>query len=131
MEWIPCGRRGFSISPLATAVTPSGRAVSRRSTTPSISIFPYRDMRATALATRTPGWLAILTSIPSVRARHARFRRRRGRGRSISRLGQPVSMLVLVGGLPALGRRSECCRPDLSKILGFRSLLLLRELCDF
>lgn len=81
---------------------------------------PATFVRTAALLALVPGWL----TISSVGPRYARFRRRRGCGRSISRLGQPVSMLVLVGRLPSLWRRSEPRGADLSKILGFGSLLL-------
>lgn len=83
---------------------------------------PATFVRTAALLTVIPRCLAI----SCVGTRHGRFRwRRRGSGRSISRLGQPVSMLVLVGRLPILGWRGELCSADLSEVLGLGSLLLL------
>jgi hypothetical protein len=121
---IPRGSWGrSSIRPLATAVAPCERTISG-----GRSVAPATFVRTAALSTVIPRQLAI----SSVGARHGCFRwgRRRGSGRSISRPGQPVAVLVLVARLPTLGRRGELRGADLSKILGPGPLLLLPIPCS-
>ena len=119
---IPCSSwRRSSTRSLAAAVAPCERTISS-----GRSVAPAPFVRATAFPTVIPRSLAIAR----VRARHVCFRwGRRGSRRNLGRLGQPVSVLVLVTLLPSLGWRGELRSADLSKILGLGPLLVLPIPC--